>query len=179
MFGVGGCRAEDYVVRPEPLAWGLAALMRSDRWGRAEHKLECLRPIARSSLDEARQVLLVNAVETYLQLNAAEEVEYMSLLQQETNTEVRDLELTWYERVEAQGREQGLIQGRQQGFELGRDEGRSDGLRQVLTELMMEKFGPLPGKTPRKLEGIHDADRLLQLSRELLHARSLAELGLG
>lgn len=45
-FSVSGCRAEEYLERPEPLAWALAALMRRGRWSRAEHRMACIRRIA-------------------------------------------------------------------------------------------------------------------------------------
>jgi hypothetical protein len=45
-FGLEECAAEDYLVRPEPLAWALAALMRPTRRSRAAHTRACLRRIA-------------------------------------------------------------------------------------------------------------------------------------
>jgi putative YhgA-like transposase len=45
-FGLAGCRAEEYMARPEPLAWALAALMDPGPLSRAELKIACLRRIA-------------------------------------------------------------------------------------------------------------------------------------
>lgn len=45
-FGLEGCRAEEYLARPEPPAWALAAFMRPGRMSRAELRLACLRRIA-------------------------------------------------------------------------------------------------------------------------------------
>ncbi len=38
-FGLAGCAAADYLERPEPIAWALAAVMRPGAMSRAEHKL--------------------------------------------------------------------------------------------------------------------------------------------
>jgi len=45
-FGLEECRAEDFLVKPQPLAWALAALMRPTRRSRAAHTRACLRRIA-------------------------------------------------------------------------------------------------------------------------------------
>ena len=65
-FGLAGCRAEDYLARPEPLAWGLAALMSPAHMRPAEHKIACLQAIAKARLGEVEEFLLGNCVETYL-----------------------------------------------------------------------------------------------------------------
>jgi hypothetical protein len=45
-FGLAGCPAAEYLDRPEPLAWALAALMDPGSSSRAELKMACLRRIA-------------------------------------------------------------------------------------------------------------------------------------
>ena len=161
-FSLARCTAEDYLHRPQPLAWALAALMRPRMLSRLQLRIECLRKIARCNLDKARQALLVNVVVTYLRLSADEEEAYMELLQHEVNTEVKDLELTWFDQIEAKGHQRGLV----------------DGTRAVLRMQLAEKFGPLPRLAERRLEAMEDLDLLHQLSRRLLHASSLTELGL-
>ncbi len=51
-FNVSGCLALEYLKRPEPLAWALAALMAPGPWSRAEHKLACMQRITAGRLDE-------------------------------------------------------------------------------------------------------------------------------
>jgi hypothetical protein len=67
-FGFAGCLATEYLARPEPLAWALAALMNPGPLSRAELKMACLRRIAklRGQFDS---YLLVNCVENYLSRN--------------------------------------------------------------------------------------------------------------
>jgi hypothetical protein len=45
-FGLEECRAEDFLAKPQPLAWALASLMRPTRRSRAAHTRACLRRIA-------------------------------------------------------------------------------------------------------------------------------------
>jgi hypothetical protein len=63
-FSLSGCRAEEYLASPEPIAWALAASMRRGKWSRAEHKIECLRRIAGADLTGSHRWLLGNWVET-------------------------------------------------------------------------------------------------------------------
>jgi hypothetical protein len=99
-FSLSGCRAEEYLASPEPIAWALAALMRRGRWSRAEHKIECLRRIAEADLSGSRRWLLGNWVETYLQLDERETAEYERLRELAVNQEVKVMEMTWEERME-------------------------------------------------------------------------------
>ncbi|MCP4662975.1 MAG: hypothetical protein GY856_46890 [bacterium] len=68
VFGLAQSVAEEYLERSQPLAWGLAALMRPQTGDRAEQKYRCLRAITRAELGEKRQLMLFNLVETYLEL---------------------------------------------------------------------------------------------------------------
>jgi hypothetical protein len=68
VLGISACRAEEWLAKPEPIAWAFAALMRPGSWSRAELKLECLRRIAASDVVGLRKLVLVDWVETYVQL---------------------------------------------------------------------------------------------------------------
>jgi hypothetical protein len=57
-FGLEGSLAEYYLARPEPLAWGLAVLMSSRRFNRAQLKGACRERIRESRLDDRRLLLL-------------------------------------------------------------------------------------------------------------------------
>jgi hypothetical protein len=68
-FGLGECRAEHYLERPEPLAWALAALMRPVRRGPAAHREACLRRIAEAAeagLPDREAALLRTCVEDHM-----------------------------------------------------------------------------------------------------------------
>jgi len=160
-FGLASSPAADYLGRPEPLAWGLAALMDRGILTRPELKLACLRRIAAADLDDARRVLLVNCVEAYLELNSEESAEYARLCAVRENREVRRMATTWSERLEAKGMEKGLL-----------------ALREVLLSLLEQRFGPLSEETRERIGAISSLDRLTRLSKRVLTARSLGALRL-
>jgi hypothetical protein len=168
-FGLASCAAADYLARPEPLAWGLAALMDRGPLTRPELKLACLRRIAAADLDDARRVLLVDCVEAYLELNSDEAEEYARLCTVRENREVRRMATTWSERMKAQGREEGLHEGIQEGLLA---------LRAVLLGLLEQRFGSIPEKTRERVEAISSLERLARLHQRALTARSLGALRL-
>ncbi|HBL25531.1 MAG TPA: hypothetical protein DD490_01715, partial [Acidobacteria bacterium] len=148
-LSLSGCRAEDWLRRPEPLAWAFAALMRPGRWSRAELKLECLRRIARSSVVGLRKQVLVNWVETYVQLTGPDAEELERLLDLEGNEEIKDMELTWLGQAEARGLEQGLVKGTQAATRQAVER-----LRSVVFRQIEQRFGTVPSPVRRKVEAM-------------------------
>ena len=71
--------------------------------------------------------------------------------------------MTWADRLIAQGREEGRVRT----------------LREVLVDLLVQRFGPLPSETRGQIEAIESARRLTQLRKRVLAVRSLAEMKLG
>ena len=189
-FGLSGCPAVEYLERPEPLAWALAALMDPGPWSRPEHKLACLRRIAQSDLEDDRKLLLADCVEMYLELTSGEVREYETLARHEPHREVRAVQMTWSQRIKAEGFKLGRQEGRQEGLQEGQKEGRQAGLkegqkeglekgmRQLLLRQLERRFGPLPESVRAKVEAIASTRRLTRLSDQLLAASSLDELGL-
>lgn len=173
-FGLAKSRAEQYLRRPEPLAWALAALMDRGRLSPAEHKLACLRPIVEADLDEARKFLLAECVETYVELDEAGQAEYQALLARPQNREVATMELTWSGRIAHEARETALREGR----ETGRTEGRAEGKKEILLEQLERRFGPLPGASVRRLEKLTSPEELSALAARIFEAKSLKDLGL-
>lgn len=161
-FGLCPSRAERYLRRPEPLAWALAALMRPGSWPPSRHKLECLRRIAGAKLDDDRRVLLVDCVETYVELEGEEAATFEAALEEEQNREVQAMEMTWSEKLEHKGLERG----------------RQEGMRSLLLTQMENRFGPLPAKIRTQVEAIESPEELSRLAARVLDARSLEEMGL-
>ncbi|HYX25198.1 MAG TPA: DUF4351 domain-containing protein [Thermoanaerobaculia bacterium] len=168
-FGLERCRAAEYLARPEPLAWAFAALMDPGPLSRAELKMACLRRIAglRGRIDP---FLLVDCVESYLQLEPWEVAEFETLASRRDNQEVRAVKMTWSETLRAEGWEK----GRKEGME----EGAQTGARQMLLLLLGKRFGPLPETVRRRVEAIDSLDLLTRLAERLLSAHSLEEMGL-
>ena len=164
-FGLAGCRAAEYLARPEPLAWAFAALMDPGSWSRAELKIACLRRIA-GLKGRSDPFLLVDCVENYLQLDSREVAEFDALRSRKENREVRAVAMTWSETQQAKGREE------------GRTEGMQGGARQLLLHQLGKRFGPLPENVRRRVEAITSLDRLTELAERVLSARSLEDMGL-
>jgi hypothetical protein len=184
-FGLSGCAATDYLEKSEPLAWALAAVMRSGSMSRAEHKLACLRRIAAAKLDRERNLLLWNFVEEYLALTLEEAEEYKLLSARNPNREVRDMWMTWSEKIEERGRKEGIRLGQERGVEKGlekgllkgRAEGEREGMRKLLIHLLAQRFGPLSEAVRNQVEAITSTRRLTSLAGKVLTARSLRDLG--
>ena len=184
-FGLAGCSAAEYLCRPEPLAWALAALMNPGSLSRAELKMACLHRIAglKGPVDP---FLLVDCVETYLQLEPEEVAEFEALRSRRENREVRAVAMTWSETQQAIGREDGLKEGRREGKREGKEEGLKEGVevgaqqgaRQILLLLLGKRFGPLPETVRRRVEAISSLDRLTELAERVLSAHSLEEMDL-
>lgn len=118
--------------------------------------------MARAPLDEAARFLLVNCIETYVQLDDAAREEYERLLALEPTKEVAEMEMTWADTIEAKGLEKG----------------RMEGMRSVIEELLERRFGELPPRSRKRLAAIDSADGLSDLAGRVLDARSLRDLGL-
>jgi hypothetical protein len=176
LFGLQGCRAEDYLARDQPLAWALAALMKPEALSRAEHKFACLRRIAASRLRGLRRFLLVNCVETYLQLEGrdAEELADLARGNTEEGRVMSGRRLTWAEQFE----EKGWHKGVEKGIEVGVEKGLERGARQMLLRQLGFRFGPLSDDVKQRVEEIHSVERLNEMAEQLLVARSLEEMGL-
>jgi hypothetical protein len=152
-FGLAGCRAEEYLARPEPLAWALAALMDLGTWSRAELKMACLRRIA-GLRGRGDAFLLADCVENYLELDTREVVEFEELRSRRQNKEMRSMVMTWSEKIKASAQ------------------------KDLLLVQLTERFGPLPDSARRHVEEISSFQRLTRLARRVLTAGSLEEMGL-
>jgi hypothetical protein len=168
-FGVSGCRSEEYLARREPLAWALAALMRPGRRTRAGLKLECLRRIAGGELTPLQRFLLVNFVETYLQLTGSQAAEYARLRQLKENREAVAMEMTWAEQMEARGMEKGFAKGVGQGV---------GALKEVVLRLLEQRFGRVPATAKRKIGKVQSLEPLARIAEKILVVDSIDELGL-
>ena len=75
---------------------------------------------------------------------------------------MRLAEMSWGDRLRAEGQRQGMEQG----------------ARKVLLRLLGQRFGRLPVTVRRRIEEIDSVDRLIRLAEKVLTARSLDDLGL-
>jgi uncharacterized protein DUF4351 len=122
--------------------------------------------------------VLVNWVESYLQLNPEEAAEYEALRAFEGNREVRAMQQTWAEKLEAIGEARGKAQGVAMGEARGRAAGEAHGARKILLRQLRQRFGPLPAEVERRVQEVSSLARLTRLADQVLVANSLEEMGL-
>lgn len=168
-LGLSGCPAEEWLSRPEPLAWAFAALMRPGKRSRAELKLDCLRRIATSEVSGLRKEMLVNWVETYVKLCGEDAAELRRLLAREENEEIKAMGLTWLEEAEAKGVKKGVKIATQKN---------ADRMRQAVLRMIEQRFGPVPPPVQKKLAKVRSIEPLAELAEKVLVVDSFQELGL-
>jgi hypothetical protein len=170
-FGLSRLPAEDYLARPEPLAWALAALMRPRSGDRKALRRACLARIAAApGLSDARRFRLFECVANYLELDGGAAEEFEDLLRVDGGEEMRVMARTLRQAL--------LEEGLEQGIEKGIEQGKERGMREMLSRLLTRRFGPLPPVVIERLEQIRSTDELARLAERVLQASSLADLGL-
>ena len=166
--------AEEYLEGGGPVSAGLAALMNRSARLRSR-SLESLRvsmlwKVVESALDEARQFLLIDLIETYFTLSDEQMERYQRLVSRKEYRKVQDVELMWSEKLEQKGLEKGL--------EKGREEGLVTGKREAVLRLLTAKFGALPESARRHMERINSAEELDGYLDRILSANSLKDMEL-
>lgn len=116
-------------------------------------------PVA--SLHDEEHGMLVNCIETYLQLSPREAEELAALgVPPDRRAQIVSTSLfTWTDRLFVEGKKQGL--------------------REALLDLLQDRFGPIPDEVRQRVEKIRSEDRLSLLLRKVLTARTLKEMRLG
>jgi len=109
----------------------LAALMDPEDWSRAELKVECLRRVQQWGVAGFGKEVLVNWIDTYVQLSGEDALEYRRLLALKKNKEVRQMEQTWLGRAE----EQGFKKGQADALER---------MRRMVLKRIEQRFGVVP-----------------------------------
>jgi hypothetical protein len=106
----------DFLNQPNPVASALMAKMNIAEKERAKVKAECLRLLITLRLDAARMQLISGFIDTYLNLNPVEEIQFqeeISTFSQPVQEGVMQITTSWMR----QGIERGIEQGIEQGIE--------------------------------------------------------------
>jgi hypothetical protein len=174
-LGLSGCRAADWLLRPEPVAWAFAALMHPGEWSRAELKMECLRRVQQGGVAGFGKEVLVNWIQTYVQLSGEDAVEYRRLLALKRNKEIRQMDQTWLGKAEARGFEK----GKAVGFKEGKTEGKAeavDQMRRMVLGRIEQRFGAVPDPVHAKVRTIASIETLVKLLEKLPSLQSVDDL---
>ncbi len=103
----------DFLKQKNPVAAALMAKMKIEKKDRAKVKVECLRAIATLKLDPARVSILSGFVDTYLNLNNLEVVEFereVANIKKETEKEqVMQIVTSWMEQGIEQGEQKATL----------------------------------------------------------------------
>jgi hypothetical protein len=161
-FCLGQGRATEFVERPQALAPGLAALMRSS-WDPVEKRLRCLRAIGHADIDEARRFLLAKVVEIYVELDEAQAERFAAEVAKQGNEEVREMVITWEETIAANRAE-------------GKAEGKAEGLVEAILRVLDRRLESVPAVVGQKLSSIRSLERLERILDQAAVVGSVDEL---
>ena len=158
---------KEYGDRGGPAGAGLAALMNRSLSRDVEQlRVSLMWRVIQSELDEARQLILIDLIQTYFGLSGEQMARYQRLVSRKENRKVQDVELTWADKLLKQGEEK------------GREAGLLEGKREALLHQLGAKFGPLSEGTTTRVESIDSVSELDDYLERILTARSLQEMGL-
>ena len=164
---------KEYGGRGGPAGAGLAALMnRSASRDIEQLRVSLMSRVVQSELDDARQLILIDLIQTYFGLSSEQMARYQRLVSRKEYRKVQEVELTWADKLLKQGEEKGIEKGREQGREAGLLEGK----REALLRQLGAKFGPLPEATTTRVESIDSVSELDDYLERILTARSLQEM---
>ena len=156
--------AREY-VEAGPLGAALSALMgRGKTSEELELRARMLKRVVTSGLDEERQYLLVNTIETYFRLSADERESFRRLVARKEFQEMRDTELTWGDEL--------IQQGLEKGMEKSREEGMVQGKRDTLERLLTAKFGSLPSAVGARIDALPSSEEVDRYLDRVLTAAS-------
>jgi hypothetical protein len=159
--GLPALDALEYVQGDNWLGVALSALMRIPREQAAWLGAEALRRIQEAPLTAQQRFLLGECVQAYLPLDPEQQREFERLLAAEAYRGVQAMNTTWYEK----------------GLEKGLEKGREEGRRAVLRDQVEERFGRLSPAVEERLQQL-SAEELVRMTKAVLRAQSLRELGL-
>jgi predicted transposase YdaD len=171
-----------FIDSHNPVASALMAKMKIAERDRPKVKAECLRLMVTLKLDRARMGLIASFVDTYLGLNAAEEMRFNRALTEaqwlpEQKEEVVEIVTSWERKGIEKGLQEGLVKGRQEGRQEGRMEGL-EAIRAVLLDVLTTRFGQLNESVTGRVRGIGSMEELRSLTHRALSAGSLNDVGL-
>ncbi|MBC1190325.1 DUF4351 domain-containing protein, partial [Microcystis aeruginosa BLCCF108] len=140
---------------------------------RAKVKAECLRLLITLRLDAARMQLISGFIDTYLNLNAVEEIQFqeeISTFSEPVQEGVMQITTSWMRQgIELgieQGIERGIEQGIEQGIERGIEQGIERGIEQGIEQGIEREKTLILRQLKRKLGEINSSleTKIMELS---------------
>jgi len=165
VVGLPDLSADDYITLPNPLGPTLSSRMRFRRsMTLPRRKTAILGQRAIIETNEGRRALLLNVIDTFIQLDEAQQVEFQRLIDAPEFGDVRQM-ITSYEQ---RGREIGLQEGVQQGMQ--------QGMQRLTMKAIEKRFGTPPPALQARIEAITSPEELERLFDQIATAASLEEV---
>ena len=152
----------NFINQKNPVAAALMAKMDINVEDRPKVKAECLRLLVTLELDPAKMELISGFVDTYLNLDEAEETIFqdeLSTINIEEQEQIMEITTSWQRK------------GRLEGLEEGKVEGQSN----TILRLLNRKFGSLDVTTSERIKAL-SASQLDSLTEDLLDFQSVEDL---
>jgi hypothetical protein len=171
-----------WISAGNPVAWVIEAHRRAQRtkgddMARRDAKVTFMRDLAASGMGRDTQARVMRAAHCLLALpeDLEEEViekgpdmrPYMS------NVIMSTFELVLWKKMSAEARDKGREEGRQEG----RQEGRAAATRELLVDLLNQRFGRVGRDLSRQIASISDESELRRLARLAVKVSTLADFG--
>lgn len=161
----------DFLDSKNPLALTLMAKMNYSRRQRVRLKAEFLRLILATKVDDARQSVLLDFVDTYMPLEPVEQQQFDEVvLEEPQNRGVQRMVASWARAA--------MEKGKMEGKKEGKKEGELAARQKTLSRLLERKFGSLDAAARKAIAGIESTRKLDNLLLKVLDAESLADLGI-
>ena len=173
-------------------ASAMRAWMRSSNPDRVSRKIDCIRPIFASELDDAKKYLLLCVVDQALRLPSLEDQYVREAITSEFGKEPEKMKIMnlWerfgYEKGQEEGLEKGLEKGLEEGIEKGREEGIKEGIKEgeekgallMLLRFLRRKFGEIPADLVSRIESLHNPEQLEAVMDSAIIANTLSDIEL-
>ena len=152
--GIRDLSSQSYLAENSPVAAALTVLMQPEGESPALLKLMALQKVVESDLSDGDKFFLVEFMNTYAPTGELFDP------REEIMEKLADVEMTWGERLRAEGR----------------TEGRTEGERKMLLRLLTLMFGEVPPTLATRINAITDEVALTLLAQQILTIKRLEEL---
>lgn len=147
--GLPALDAVEYVRRENPLGWALISLMKIPKDRMRELGREAFELLRDSSLPDQKRYLLMECLDAYLPLDGKELEEFHRLFLGSSDSGVKAMHQTYFEKLRAEGRNE----GRNAGIEESRTQSLRD-YRQTLSQVLRERFGAISADLLQRIENL-------------------------
>ncbi len=160
--GIRDLSSQTYLTENSPVAAALTVLMQPEGESPAFLKLMALQKVIESDLLDGDKLFLVEFMNTYAPIGELFDP------REEIMQKLANVEMTWGERLRAEGRTEGRIEGR--------TEGRIEGERKMLLRLLSLMFGEVPVPLMTRINTLTDESTLTLLAQQILTIKRLEDL---